>query len=236
MALFYGHSFQFYHYFLHFFFEVARRVIIQLWDSLEIPCRGHAAMALCLRWKRDESRLSAILLTAVSSLNETPSNCCVFFFKFLSELLKTPFCATSRLMEDVCCHSVNEFFRLACALPSIKCSSHHFSMCSGWEFLWLIRIVLRKKNNKTKEKTSLCLIFPEMGIQSVSTLVLPQMYFPLSSERRIFSAFSSGFDLKIQPFMPNEIPITFNAGNFRWTLAIFHVPRTEELSGTDFWK
>lgn len=70
-----------------------------------------------------------------------------------------------------------------------------------------------RAESKTKEKTSLCLIFPEMGIQSVSPLVPLQMYFPLSSEREIFSAFTSRFDLKIQPFMPNEIPITFNAGN-----------------------
>lgn len=53
---------------------------------------------------------------------------------------------------------------------------------------------------RERKKGGHCLIVPETGIQSVSALVPAQMYFPLSSERQIFSAFSSAFDLKIQPF------------------------------------
>lgn len=129
----------------YIFLQVARRVIIQLWDSLEIPCRGHAAMALCLRWKRNDSRLSAILLTAVSSLNETPSNCCLFFFLIpLWTAQNALLCHFPR--DGGCLLSFCEWILQTCvSLLSIKCSGHHFSMCSGKEFLWLIRIVLRKK-------------------------------------------------------------------------------------------
>lgn len=232
LTLFSGYMFQFCYILLIFFFlkyQAELSFILWDWIIIEIPCRGHAAMALYLRWKRDESRLSAILLTAVLSLNETPSNCC-FFPSFNSSMNSSK---RHFPPDGGCLLSFCEWFLQTCVpLPSIKYSSSHSSMCSGWEFLWLIRIVLRAKQTR---KWS-CLIFPEMGIQSVSPLVPLQMYFPLSCEREIFSDFSSGFDLKIQPFMPNEIPISFNAGNFRWTLTIFHVPCTNEVTGTAFWK
>lgn len=185
LALFSAYTFEFCYTFYIFFSTYQAELSFISRDSLEISCRGHAAMALCLWWKRDESRLSAILLTAVSSLNETPSNCC-FFSPSIPLWIAQNALLCHFPPDGGCLLSFCEWFLQTCvSLPSIKCSSRHSSMCSGWEFLWLIRIVLRAKQKKKRASVLSFLKwefnqFPLLFLyRCISLLLLRVRYFQL---------------------------------------------------------